>query len=76
MQFQSDLLGIPILVSENTEMTSLGVAKLASEKIVKKLEYDNNYKKYIPNKKNMKLLRDKYKIWIDKVRNNISIMEE
>ena len=76
MQFQSDLLGIPILVSENTEMTSLGVAKLAAEKIVKKLEYDNNYKKYIPNKKNMKLMRDKYKIWIDKVRNNISIMEE
>jgi glycerol kinase len=76
MQFQSDLLGIPILVSENTEMTSLGVAKLASEKIVKKLEFDNNYKKYIPNKKNMKLLKDKYKIWIGKVRKNISIMEE
>ena len=76
MQFQADLLGIPILVSKNSEITSLGVAKLASEKIMKKSEFDNNYKKYIPNKKNLKLLRNKYKIWMDKVRNNISIMEE
>ena len=76
MQFQADLLGIPILVSKNTEITSLGVAKLASEKIMKKSEFYNDYKKYIPNKKNVKLLRNKYKIWMDKVRNNISIMEE
>ena len=76
MQFQADLLGIPILVSKNSEITSLGVAKLASETIMKKSEFDNNYKKYIPNKKNLKLLRNKYKIWMDKVRNNISIMEE
>ncbi|MBI62943.1 MAG: glycerol kinase [Chloroflexi bacterium] len=76
MQFQADLLGIPILVSENTEMTCLGVARLASEKIMEKLEYDNDYKKYLPNKNNMTLLRDKYNIWMDKVRNNISIVEE
>ena len=43
---------------------------------MKKSEFYNDYKKYIPNKKNVKLLRNKYKIWMDKVRNNISIMEE
>lgn len=49
MQFQSDLLGLPLLVSNTKEMTALGIANLSSCSIRKhRLLQKTGYVEYRP----------------------------
>jgi len=61
--FLSDLLGIKIMVAKNSEMTSMGVAKLSLERNLKKINLNNIYIEHIPVKRNFKKYNEKFLKW-------------
>lgn len=62
-QLLSDLINKKIKASKNSEVTSLGVAKLSLEKFDLDSNYINTYTNYIPNTKNNEMYNSKYKKW-------------
>ena len=62
-QFLSDLLKIKIRVSSNSEMTSIGVAKLALEKSKINFKVEMDYINFEPCSSNSKMYNEKYKKW-------------
>lgn len=74
MQFQSDLLGIPILVSDRTESTAWGAAKLAARAAhfwtnLEKIDHKIRYQKFIPkmNRSEAEKMRDAWKQEVQKL---------
>ena len=62
-QLLSDLINTKIKVSINSEITSMGVAKLALENSRMNSKYKNLYNEFKPNSKNKGMYNSKYKKW-------------
>ena len=62
-QFLADLINKKIKVAVNSEITSLGVAKLSleSSKVIK--SNSNSYIDFNPNKNNLEIYNNKYEKW-------------
>ncbi|NCG34956.1 MAG: glycerol kinase [Dehalococcoidales bacterium] len=69
--FLADLLGIKVKVATNSEMTSMGVAKMSLEKHVENLSLKNLYIEYKPIKKNFKKFNDKFFKWEKIIENKL-----
>ena len=70
-QFLSDLINKKVRVSKNSEITSMGVAKLALEKFNRNANAKNPYNDFIPNLKNKSMYTKKYKKWKNLILNKI-----
>ncbi|MEC7837823.1 MAG: FGGY family carbohydrate kinase [Chloroflexota bacterium] len=70
-QFLSDLINKKIKASENSEITSMGVAKLALEKFNGNSKIKNPYIDFIPDVKNKNMYTKKYKKWKSLILNKI-----
>lgn len=76
MQFQADLLNIPIKVSERVEMTSWGVAKLAGKSLgfwkdINKLAKKESYRVFLPRMSSSDR-KKKRKAWRGEMQNLLS----
>ncbi len=71
-QFLSNALAIEVKVAQNSEMTSLGVAKLSLISISKgSLDYDN-YNNFLPQKGSYKKINKKYNNWKNLINTKIN----
>ena len=62
-QYLADLIGKKVKASKNSEMTSLGVAKLSLEKSGISPDIKNSYNEYNPKNDKQNIYLDKYKKW-------------
>jgi len=62
-QFLADLINKKIKVAANTEITSLGVAKLSLESSQVIKSNSNSYIDFNPNKNNLEIYNNKYEKW-------------
>jgi|GEM_PF-3877349 glycerol kinase len=66
MQFQSDLLGLPLMVSETKELTSFGIANFSSSSLRRqRLPAKISYFEYKPRDKNHRVSIKLWRKWRD-----------
>ena len=75
-QFLSDLLNIKVKASNNSEMTSMGVAKLAIEKLNIDYKFKNPYSNFDPIANNKNMYTNKYKNWKKLIESKIKTKEK
>ena len=75
-QFLSDLLNIKVKASNNSEMTSMGVAKLAIEKLNIDYKFKNPYSNFDPIANNENMYTNKYKNWKKLIESKIKTKEK
>ena len=71
-QFLSDLLSIEVKVAQNSEMTSLGVAKLSLLKDSKVSKDYDDYNNFLPQKGSYKKINKKYNNWKNLINTKIN----
>ncbi|MBK89647.1 MAG: glycerol kinase [Chloroflexi bacterium] len=74
-QFLSDLLNIKVKASINSEITSMGVAKLAIEKFNIDYKFKIPYSEFDPISNNKNVYTNKYKKWKKLIENKIKVKE-